>query len=147
MAAARRAGTVPVVLVREEGQILPGLVMLLVVTLSLGVLFFQVGKASVLRSDAQNAADAAALAGAKELQRQLQGQWATLGYTTPTALDLPRVEAKMEEYARLNGGELVDSEINELAVDVKAWTVSERELGEDAAPARAQDVQGTARAR
>jgi hypothetical protein len=137
----------PGMLARDDGQILPGLAVLLGVTLSLGVLFFQVGKASVLRSDAQNAADAAALAGAKEIQRQLQLQWATLGYTTPSAIDRNAVEAEMRDYARENGGELVRAEINELAVDVKAWTASERELGADAEPARSQDVEATARAR
>lgn len=141
-----RAGTVPLVLLREDGQILPGLAVLLVVTLSLGVLFFQVGKASVLRSDAQNAADAAALAGAKEIQRQLQAQWATLGYTSPAAIDIGAVEARMAEYARRNDGVVVDSEINALAVDVKVWTASERELGKDA-PRAAEDFKATARAR
>jgi hypothetical protein len=141
------AGTVPNVLAREDGQILPGLVMLMVVTLSLGILFFQVGKASVFRSDAQNAADAAALAGAKEIQRQLQAQWATFGYTSPSAIDIARVEAEMAKYARLNEGVVVKSEINALAVDVKVWTASERKLGEDAEPAGAQDVKATAKAR
>jgi hypothetical protein len=147
MARGPGAGTVPNVLAREDGQILPGLVMLMVVTLSLGVLFFQVGKASVFRSDAQNAADAAALAGAKEIQRQLQEQWATLGYTSPALIDEDRVEAEMAEYARENGGVLVKHELNVLAVDVKAWTSSERKLGEDAEPAGAQDVKATAKAR
>jgi Putative Flp pilus-assembly TadE/G-like len=147
MGAARRAGTVPGMLARDDGQILPGLAMLMVVTLSLGVLFFQIGKASVLRSDAQNAADAAALAGAKEIQRQLQLQYATFAYTTPAAIDVVAVEAKMAEYARKNGGVLVDKEINALAVDVKAWTKSADQLGEDAEPADADDVEGTARAR
>jgi hypothetical protein len=147
MARGSRAGTVRRVLVREDGQILPGLVLLLFFALSLGVLFFQVGKASVLRSDAQNAADAAALAGAKEIQRQLQAQWATLGYTSPAAIGVGEVEAEMAEYARRNDGVVVDSEINVLAVDVKVWTASERELGEDAAPARSEDFKATARAR
>jgi Putative Flp pilus-assembly TadE/G-like len=134
------------VLAREDGQILPGLLMLMVVTLSLGVLFFQVGKASVFRSDAQNAADAAALAGAKEIQRQLQAQWATFGHTT-TDIDEAAVVAEMEKYARRNDGVLVKHELNVLAVDVKAWTTSERKLGEDAEPADAQDVKATAKAR
>jgi Putative Flp pilus-assembly TadE/G-like len=147
MAGRPRAGTVPNVLAREDGQILPGLLMLIVVTLSLGILFFQVGKASVFRSDAQNAADAAALAGAKEIQRQLQAQWATYGYTSPALIDEGRVEAEMAQYARDNDGVLVKHELNVLAVDVRAWTTSERELGADAEPADAQDVKATARAR
>ena len=147
MAHAPRGGTLPDVFAREDGQILPGLLMLMVVTISLGVLFFQVGKASVFRSDAQNAADAAALAGAKEIQRQLQLQWATFGYTSPAAIDEGAVVAQMQEYARRNDGRLVNHELNLLAVDVKAWTTSERALGEDAEPADAQDVKATARAR
>jgi Putative Flp pilus-assembly TadE/G-like len=132
---------------REDGQILPGLVVLLGVTLSLGVLFFQVGKASVLRSDAQNAADAAALAGAEEIQRQLAQQYALLGYTDPSLLDPGAVIAEMRTYADDNGGVLVDQELNMGAVDVRAWVKSERELGKDAKPADSQDVQGAARAR
>jgi hypothetical protein len=147
MARGRCAGSLPDVLAREEGQILPGLLMLMVVTLSLGVLFFQVGKASVFRSDAQNAADAAALAGAKEIQRQLQAQWATYGYTSPALIDETRVVGEMAKYARENKGVLVKHELNVLAVDVKAWTTSARKLGEDAEPAGAQDVKATAKAR
>ncbi len=77
----------PGMLLREDGQILPGLAVLLAVTLALGVLFFQVGKASILRSDAQNAADAAALAGAQEIQRQLEAQYALTGFTDPTVIE------------------------------------------------------------
>jgi len=134
-------------LLREEGQILPGLAVLLGVTLALGLLFFQVGKASVLRSDAQNAADAAALAGAQEIQRQLLAQYALSGFTDPARISEPAVIAKMREFARKNDGELVKQELNLMAVDVKAWVVSERELGEDAAPAGREDYEATAKAR
>jgi hypothetical protein len=51
---------------REDGQILPGLVVLLLAILALGVMGFQIGKAAILRSQAQTAADAAALAGAAD---------------------------------------------------------------------------------
>ena len=57
----------------ERGQILPGLLVVMLALLAVGVLMFQVGKAAVLRSSAQTAADAAALAGAREIKRQ-QGQ-------------------------------------------------------------------------
>ena len=134
-------------LLQEDGQILPGLAVLLVATLGLGVLFFQVGKASVFRSDAQNAADAAALAGAKEIQRQLHLQWATAGTTSPAALDPAAVVAEMQKYARRNDGVLVKHELNLHAVDVKAWTISERELGADAEPADMEDAHASARAR
>ena len=132
---------------REDGQILPGLAVLLAVTLALGVLFLQVGKASILRSDAQNAADAAALAGAQEIQRQLEAQYALSGFTDPTVISEPLVIAKMRAYAAKNDGRLVKQELNLLAVDVKAWVVSEDELGGDAEPAGREDFQAEAKAR
>jgi secretion/DNA translocation related TadE-like protein len=52
---------------REDGQILPGLLVVLLALLAVGMLMFQVGRAAVLRSDAQTAADAAALAAAQEI--------------------------------------------------------------------------------
>ena len=140
-------GYVPRMLLRDDGQILPGLAVLLVVTLGLGLLFFQVGKASVLRSDAQNAADAAALAGAQEIQRQLSAQYALTGFTDPTLIDEGAVVGRMREYARKNQGVLVEQELNLLAVDVKAWAKSERTLGADAEPAEREDFEGAAKAR
>ena len=137
----------PGMVLREDGQILPGLAVLLAVTLALGVLFFQVGKASILRSDAQNAADAAALAGAQEIQRQLEAQYALSGFTDPTVISEPAVVAKMREYAHKNHGELIKQDLNLLAVDVKAWVVSEDELGGDAEPADQGDFQASAKAR
>ena len=65
---ARRPGRVyaaETMLRRETGQILPGLIMLMLAILALGMLAFRIGKAAVLRSGAQTAADAAALAGAR----------------------------------------------------------------------------------
>ena len=66
---ARRPGRVypaGTMLRRETGQILPGLIMLMLAILALGMLTFRIGKAAVLRSGAQTAADAAALAGAAQ---------------------------------------------------------------------------------
>ena len=77
----------------ERGQILPGLLVVMLAVLAVGMLMFQVGKAAVLRSGAQTAADAAALAGAREIKRQLMAQWATAGTTDITTLDQPLVRA------------------------------------------------------
>ena len=79
----------------ERGQILPGLLVVMLALLAVGVLMFQVGKAAVLRSDAQTAADAAALAGAEEIKRQLIAQWATTGTTNLAAINQPLVRAQM----------------------------------------------------
>jgi hypothetical protein len=133
---------------REDGQILPGLVMLLLAILALGVIGFQIGKAAILRSQAQTAADAAALAGAREIKRQLEVQWATFGTTSIRAIDEPLVVARMREYAERNGGRLDprrEPDIN--GVDVRVWVVSEDELGEDARSVDSEHDRGVARAR
>jgi len=64
---------------RETGQILPGLIMLMLAILAIGVLAFRIGRAAVLRSGAQTAADAAALAGARSIRDQLVAQVAATG--------------------------------------------------------------------
>jgi Putative Flp pilus-assembly TadE/G-like len=130
---------------REDGQILPALVMLLVAILAVAVMGFQVGRAAILRSEAQTAADAAALAGAREIRRQLQLQWATFHTTDIGAVDQGLVRARMAEYAELNGGRLVKYEPN--GVDVRVWVDTEEKLGEEARVVDSEDERGAARAR
>jgi hypothetical protein len=143
---------------REDGQILPGLVILLLAIVGLGVLGFQIGKAAILRSEAQTAADAAALAGAREIKRQLELQWARFGTTDATAIDTGAVVAAMADYARRNGARLDPDHPPRIdGADVKAWVQTEAELGEDAAevdreqvpvlPDEVGSVRGEARAR
>ena len=132
---------------RDDGQILPGLVVLLGVALVLAVVFFQVGKASFFRSQAQTAADAAALAGVQEIQHQLEAQWVRFATTDVTAIDQGAVVARMRDYARSNEGELVGQELNLLAADVKVWTRSAEGLGPEAARAKREGAKATARAR
>ena len=47
---------------RQEGQIIPALVMVMFSLIAVGMLFFQVGRAAIFSTEAQTAADAAALA-------------------------------------------------------------------------------------
>ena len=61
---------------REEGQIIPALVVIMLTLVAFGMLFFQVGRASVFRTQAQTGADAAALAAAKDVRAQLMEQLA-----------------------------------------------------------------------
>ena len=146
MGLARCGGTLATAMHRgEDGQILPGLLTVLLALLAVGVLTFQVGKAAVLRSEAQTAADAAALAGAQEIRRQLSAQWASSGTTDLSLLDQRLVRAEMDDYARLNGGRVVAREID--GVDVKATAVTLESLGEDAREIGEQDETGHAKAR
>jgi hypothetical protein len=130
----------------ESGQILPGLLMVLLAILAVGVLFFQVGKAAVLKSQAQTAADAAALAGAREIRDQLLRQYATFGATSLGAIDYPAVTAQMVKYAKLNGGTIVGAPIF-LGVDVKVTVSTDQKLGKDAKDIGEEDRKGEARAR
>src|SRR4051794_35606353 len=123
----------------ERGQILPGLLVVLLAVLAVGMLMLQVGKAAVLRSDAQTAADAAALAGAKEIRRQLTVQWATTGMTDITLVDRGLVRAQMRSYAKKNDATLIESSVVIQGVDVKAAVTTDDEVADGA--------QGQARAR
>ena len=116
---------------REDGQILPGLLLVLLALLAVGMMMFQVGKAAVLRSDAQTAADAAALAGATEIRRQLTVQWATYGTTDVTLVSRGVVIAKMQEYAKKNGATLLLSKVVIDGVDVKASVSTDDDIGSE----------------
>src|SRR5215212_8078624 len=130
---------------REDGQILPGLVMLMLAIIGLGVLGFQIGKAEIQRSQAQTAADAAALAGAREIKRQLQVQWATFGTTDVTAIDQPLVRARMAEYAERNDARLdPEHPPRVVGADVRAWVLTDDTLGEDAKQIDREDERGAA---
>jgi hypothetical protein len=133
---------------RADGQILPGLVMLLLAILALGIVGFQVGKAAILRSQAQTAADAAALAGAREVRRQLQEQWALYRTTDIGAVDYDLVRARMKEYAERNGGHLDPDRPPKFdGVEVRVWVDTEEQLGPDAERVDREDERGGARAR
>ena len=130
---------------REDGQILPLLLLILLATLAFGVLIFQVGRAAVLRSDAQTAADAAALAGVRNVQEQLRRQLATTGVADPLTVNDLEVRAAAASYADRNGARLVSFE--RLGVDVRVRVRTKESLGENAEPADREDARGAARAR
>jgi hypothetical protein len=131
----------------ERGQILPGLLVIMLALLAVGVLMFQVGKAAVLRSGAQTAADAAALAGAREIRRQLIAQWATTGTTDITLVNQALVRAQMRAYAKKNDATLIESSVVIQGVDVKAAVTTDDELGAGAEEIGEQDAEGRAKAR
>ncbi|HET8951868.1 MAG TPA: pilus assembly protein TadG-related protein [Solirubrobacteraceae bacterium] len=131
----------------ERGQILPGLLVVMLALLAVGVLMFQVGKAAVLRSSAQTAADAAALAGAREIKRQLMAQWATTGTTDISLISRPLVIARMAEYAKKNDATLIPSSVVIQGADVKAAVTTDEQLGDGAKDIGEEDAEGEAHAR
>ena len=131
----------------ERGQILPGMLVVLLALLAVGMLMFTVGKAAVLRSGAQTAADAAALAGADEIRRQLIAQWATAGTTDISLIDQVLVRARMRAYAKKNGATLIESSVVIQGVDVKAAVTTDDTVGDGAEDIGEEDAKGQAHAR
>jgi Putative Flp pilus-assembly TadE/G-like len=111
---------------RETGQILPGLIMLMLAILALGMLTFRIGKAAVLRSGAQTAADAAALAGARSVRDQLIAQVAATGTSDFSRVSTPIAMAAAADYAKRNDARLVKFTVE--GADVRAWVDTDEKL-------------------
>ena len=130
---------------RQDGQIIPALVMMMLALVVVGMLFFQVGRAAIFSTEAQTAADAAALAAVKNVQQQLMEQVAATGTSSLALIDSARVAAAAESYAQRNGGHV--TKIDRRGVDVKVWVVTNDRLGRGAERLDREDTRGSARAR
>jgi hypothetical protein len=126
---------------REDGQILPMLVIVLTGMVGMGALVVAIGRATVLRSDAQTAADAAALAGARNVRDQLIQQVTTTGSADLGRIDWGAVRGAAADYARRNQATLTDFEHD--GADVKAWVSTDATTGKSIEG----DPKGSARAR
>jgi cell division protein FtsB len=130
---------------REDGQILPGLLILVLAVFALGIMAFQVGKATILRSEAQTAADAAALAAARDVRNQLNAQVIRFGTSDLSLVNSAQVIAAARDYARRNGARVTSFERQGVDVKVKVRTVED--LGKEARPVDKEDEKAEARAR
>jgi putative Flp pilus-assembly TadE/G-like protein len=129
----------------EEGQVLLALLSLFMALVTAGVVLFQVGRATDLRAGAQTAADAAALAAARELKDQLLAQVLLTGAAGTEAIDEGAIEAAAADYAERNGGRLVSYHRSALDVFVTVETLEA--LGERARPVGGDRGVAQARAR
>lgn len=123
----------------ESGQIFPILIVLLGSLIALGLLLFGAGRAGRVRADAQTAADAAALAAAKNVGDQFAGPAEEI----PAAIDDAQAEAEARDFAERNDADLVSFEREELDVRVTVRTKQSipdggQEGGEVNGEARAQ---------
>ena len=125
---------------KEAGQIIPGLLVLLVAILALGLLAFQIGKAAVLRSGAQTGADAAALAGARNIRDQLIEQVMATGTADFSRINPIRVRLAAEDYARRNDVRITN--FTTLGPDVRVWAETKEKVDPPDV-----DRKGSARAR
>lgn|GEM_PF-4136255 len=130
---------------RQEGQIIPALVMVMLALLALGMLFFQVGRAAVFSTEAQTAADAAALAAARSVEQQLEAQVASSGSADLALVDSNAVLGAAQSYAAKNDARV--TRIDRVGVDVKVWVTSAKALGKGAKPLGKQDAHADAKAR
>lgn len=130
----------------EDGQVFPLMLFLLLATIVGGWLLFEVGKASVLRSDAQTAADAAALAGTRNVRDQIELQLKTTGTVNMAAIVDAPVRAAAESFARKNGARVTSYE--RFGVDVRVEVRTDDAAGEgDEAGGDVRERRGEARAR
>jgi hypothetical protein len=130
---------------RQEGQIIPGLVMIMAALVIVGMLFFQVGRAADFSSEAQTGADAAALAAARNVKEQLERQVAATGIADIAAIDPLEVRAAAETYARANDVHITNFE--RVGADVRVWVATDAELGDAAKRIDRSDQHGEARSR
>ncbi len=130
---------------RQEGQIIPALVMVMFSLIVVGMLFFQVGRAAIFSTEAQTAADAAAIAAVRNVQAQLTGQVFRSNTSDVGLIDEAAVRAAAERYAAKNGAHVVRLERN--GVDVRVWVSTKKTLGDGAKALGKEDTRGEAHAR
>jgi hypothetical protein len=123
---------------RQDGQLIPALMMTMLALFALGMVFFQVGRAAIFSTEAQTAADAAALAAVKDVQSQLTAQVAANGTADLSLVNQAAVQAAAESYARKNGAHV--TKLDRRGVDVKVWVQTLESLDRD-------DTHGESRAR
>jgi hypothetical protein len=134
------------VLRTHEGQMLPVVAMLLVAILAVGVVAVQIGKATVLRADAQTAADAAALAAARNIRDQLNEQLAATGTSSLDRIVDARVQAAAAQYADKNHARL-RRPVERDGADVKVWVETKKQQGDGGPSKSDEERRGDARAR
>src|SRR3954451_10884809 len=127
---------------RQDGQIIPALLMVMLALIVLGAIFFQVGRAAIFSTEAQPPADASPLAPAKNIQAQRTGQVRGAGAADLSLVDSSQVLAAPEAYAQRNGAHVV--KLDRQGVDVKVWVSTNARLGRGATRLDLKDTHGTA---
>lgn len=125
----------------EQGQVFPVLAVLLVSLVALAFYLFPAGAATILRADAQSAADAAALAAAKGLRTELAARPPGSAFALSGAL--ARVGA--ENYARKNGARVTS--FRHVGLEVYVGVETRASLGEGGRPVGAEGQKAGARAK
>ncbi len=126
-------------------MIIPALLVVMLAILTFGMWFFSVGRAAIFSTEAQTAADAAALAAVKDVRTQLMEQVALTGTSDLALINPLRVRAAAESYAQRNKAHV--TRLERRGVDVKVWVSTNAKLGERAEELGQEDTRGEGRAR
>ncbi len=118
----------------------------MIAMLAIGFMAFGIARGALLRADAQTAADAAALAGARNIRDQLRWQMAVKGYASLAAINPALVQAAAAEYARRNDGHLTRP-VRIEGADVRVWAATDDDVGRLGEPSDSETRRGEARAR
>jgi hypothetical protein len=113
---------------REEGQVLPVLLLLFVSILAIGFMLLETGKTGILRAEGVTSADAAAIAGGKNMKQQLIRIIAVRGYPDPSLINPIEACAHAEMYAARNGGHLTDCRV--FGYEIHVATITQEGLGD-----------------
>ena len=92
----------------EDGQIIPVMLTAVIAILAVTMLLLQVGRAGLLRTRTQTAADAAALAALKAVENDLLHHFRLTGSLLGQPPDKEEIRSAAAEYADRNGGEVTD---------------------------------------
>jgi hypothetical protein len=103
----------------EEGQIIPSLLVVLLLCMAFGFMMLQVGLAADYKSRSQTAADAAALAGAVEVKREIIAAYAMDHQLQPEEINMPLVCAQAAIYAARNRATITDCQHDQYDIKVQ----------------------------
>ena len=103
----------------EQGQIIPPLLVIMLLCLAFGLMMLQVGLAADYKSRSQTAADAAALAGAGEVKREIIAAYAMDHQLQPDEIQMALVCAQAAIYAARNRATMTHCEHEPNDYDIK----------------------------
>ncbi len=127
----------------DQGGVTPILLLFVVITVGLGMAFFQVGRATVTQTTTQSGADAAALAAARELRDQMIAILQRTAFNEPAALNYALATAAAADYAQRNGTRL-EGPPQYLGLRVRVAVETARPLGDTTPLDRAEGARGHA---
>lgn len=108
----------------DDGQTIVGYLGIVALIIVVGLSLVGVSAATSLRARAQIAADAAALAGAEEIRRQLDRHF-RMGSGVPGPLDHAAIVAAVEHFADVNGAQVSRIDLDGLTVTASVATAGE----------------------